>query len=203
MHNEILSKTQVALLPLLAEFSKDFALVGGTAIALHLGHRQSVDFDLFSYDDFTNSAVKRKIAPHATVENILVNYAGEYTIVANGVKVTFLTYPYNIEAEARLGRTIRMPDLLTLAAMKAFALGRRAKWKDYVDIYYITKAEHSLAQIADKGKEIFGGEWNEKIFRESLSYFDDIDYSEKVIFMPQFAVDEQEIKKALTALSIN
>ena len=47
MHKEIFTKEQTDLLPLIKEFSKDFILVGGTAIALHIGHRQSIDFDLF------------------------------------------------------------------------------------------------------------------------------------------------------------
>lgn len=48
LHKEIITKEQSKLLPLVAEFSKDFGLVGGTAIALYLGHRRSIDFDLFS-----------------------------------------------------------------------------------------------------------------------------------------------------------
>jgi len=47
MHPEILSKEQLELLPFLGQFNKRFFLVGGTAIALQIGHRQSIDFDLF------------------------------------------------------------------------------------------------------------------------------------------------------------
>ncbi len=52
-HKEILTKEQIKLLPLLGKFSKDFGLVGGTAVALHLGHRRSLDFDLFSSKKFS------------------------------------------------------------------------------------------------------------------------------------------------------
>ncbi len=45
MHTEILNKVQSELLPVVSHFSKDFYLVGGTAIALYLGHRASIDFD--------------------------------------------------------------------------------------------------------------------------------------------------------------
>jgi hypothetical protein len=48
MHREILSKGQLALLPLIKLFSKEFYLAGGTAVALHIGHRRSIDFDLFT-----------------------------------------------------------------------------------------------------------------------------------------------------------
>jgi hypothetical protein len=56
MHRDILSENQIRLLPLIKTYSTDFGLVGGTAIALHLGHRRSIDFDLFTDKDFSNPA---------------------------------------------------------------------------------------------------------------------------------------------------
>jgi len=47
MHNEILSPAQTELLLLIKSFRREFYLVGGTAIAVHIGHRRSIDFDLF------------------------------------------------------------------------------------------------------------------------------------------------------------
>ena len=47
MHLEILNKEQKELLPILSQFKREYYLVGGTAIALHIGHRESIDFDLF------------------------------------------------------------------------------------------------------------------------------------------------------------
>jgi len=73
-----------------------------------------------------------------------------------------------------------MPDLLTLAAMKAFALGRRAKWKDYFDLYFILKDHFGFYQICDKADELFKGHFSGKLFREQLSYHKDIDHSEQV-----------------------
>jgi hypothetical protein len=87
MHLEILDKKQQELLHYLQWFNRSFYLVGGTAIAFHLGHRRSLDFDL------------------ATPSTLI--------------------------------KHISLPTLLSLAAMKAFALGRRAKWKDYVDLFFI------------------------------------------------------------------
>lgn len=131
-----------------------------------------------------------------------MNEEGEYTVSVNGVKVTFFTYPYPIEASLCFEKIARLPDLLTLSAMKAYALGRRAKWKDYVDLYFIMKDRHSLGEISAKAKEIFGGEFNEKIFREALGYFKDVNYEEQVIFMPGFEVSEDVIQKKLTELSL-
>ena len=52
MHLEVLSKKQAAFLPFLSVYKEEFGLTGGTAIALHVGHRQSIDFDLFSVKPF-------------------------------------------------------------------------------------------------------------------------------------------------------
>ena len=54
MHKEILTEVQNELLPMVKSFQKKFTLVGGTAIALHIGHRESLDFDLFSREPFRN-----------------------------------------------------------------------------------------------------------------------------------------------------
>ncbi len=202
MHREILTKEQIALLPLVKLFSKSFGLVGGTAVALHIGHRESIDFDLFSYDDFNNSSIKRKIEKIVSIDNTLVKKGGEYTFVIGGVKFTFFQYPYKIDYTERFDTLIRLPDLLTLAAMKIFALGRRAKWKDYVDMYFILRKFHSLEEINKKAREVFGKEYNEKIVRSQLSYFDDVNYAEKVIYKKGFSVDDATVKKFLIEKSI-
>lgn len=103
----------------------------------------------------------------------------------------------------RFNRAVRLPDLLTLAAMKAFALGQRSKWKDYVDLYFIMKGGYSLDAISKKADEMFGGEFNGRIFREALAYFDDINYAEQVIFMPGFEVADATIKRELTKFSLS
>ena len=202
MHKEIFTKEQQELLPLIKEFSKDFILVGGTAIALHIGHRQSIDFDLFSYGEFNNKKVKRKIIKYRKIDKTYRSETGEYTLMVNGVKITFYDFPYKIKSSAHLDKKIRLPDLLTLAAMKAFALGNRGKWKDYVDLYFIIKDHYSLDEISKKGKEVFGGEFNERIFREALSYFDDINYSEEVVYMKGFEASDAKVKKALIEFSL-
>jgi len=202
LYKEILTKEQIKLLPLIKEFSNDFVLVGGTAIALHIGHRHSIDFDLFSYDYFDNRKIKRKISHSIKINEIYVDESGEYTLMVNNVKITFYNFPYKIKSLVRLDKIIKIPDLLTLAAMKSFALGRRARWKDYVDLYFIMKDYYSFGEISKKGNEIFGDEFNERIFRGALAYFKDVDYSEKIIYMKGFKVKEEKVKKELIEFSL-
>jgi hypothetical protein len=203
MHKEILTAEQIELLPFLKNFRRGFGLCGGTAIALHIGHRQSLDFDLFSIKEFDNHNLTEKIRDkHHVIQKVFVDHDGEYTAVIAGAKFTFLHYPFNIKFSKDLGGYIKMADLLTLAALKAYALGRRAKWKDYVDLYFIIRDHYSLDIISKRAVEIFGDLFNEKIFRAQLAYFQDIDYSEAVIWMPKFAVKDAEIKKCLLERSI-
>jgi len=61
MHHEILTANQVELLKYLSTFKRDFFLVGGTAIAFYLGHRRSIDFDLFSNMELNKFAIKKKL----------------------------------------------------------------------------------------------------------------------------------------------
>jgi Nucleotidyl transferase AbiEii toxin, Type IV TA system len=61
MHLEILSKEQIELLPLISQFKREYYLVGGTAIALHIGHRESIDFDLFREKDICKKDVYTKL----------------------------------------------------------------------------------------------------------------------------------------------
>jgi hypothetical protein len=203
MHKEILTKEQIELLPIISEFSKDFGLVGGTAIALHIGHRESIDFDMFSLKSFGNMQIRNKISEKIKIDNIIVNKLGEFTILIKGVKITFFHYPFDIKFNEKFGYSVRMPDLLTLAAMKAYALGMRAKWKDYVDLYFILKDFYSIEKIAKKTKEIFKGEFNERMFRSQLSYFGGINYQESVVYKEGFEISEEVIKKALIEFSLS
>lgn len=203
MHDEILTPEQSSLLSIVKLFSGDFGLVGGTAIALHLGHRESIDYDLFTFNEFTNQKIRRKISQATKIDTIIRDESGQFTLMINGVRFTFFQFPYKINYSQSFDGIIKLPDILTLAAMKAFALGRRAKWKDYVDLYFILKAHHSVSQITGRGVEIFGNEFNEKIFRTQLAYFKDIDYSETVIYKEGFSTDDEIIKKALVEFSLD
>ncbi len=202
MHKEILTKEQKELLPLIKEFYNDYGLVGGTAIALHLGHRRSIDFDLFSDKKFGNRSLLNKIWKHQKTDRIIVNKLDELTVIVKGVKITFFRFPFTVKYECDFDDIIKFPDLLTLSAMKAFALGMRAKWKDYVDLYFIINEYFSVNEIIQKGEDIFGGNFNEKLFRVQLGYFEGINYEEEVEFLPGLEVDEEIIKKKLIEFSL-
>jgi hypothetical protein len=120
----------------------------------------------------------------------------------NGVTVTFFHYPYPVEHPEMLEGIISMPSLLSLSAMKAFALGRRAKWKDYVDLYFMLKDYFAVKEISMEAERIFGQLFSGKLFRAQLAFHKDVDYSEPVEYLPGFEVDDQEIKDFLIDKSL-
>ncbi len=202
MHKEILTVEQLELLPLVKSFGDDFGLVGGTAIALYLGHRRSIDFDLFSLKEFDNGEIRKRILKFNQIDQVIRDEMDQFSLQIGGARFTFLTYPYSIIFSEDLENIIKLPDLLVLAAMKAFALGRRAKWKDYVDLYFIARQYKGIKEICVKAREIFGQEFNEKLFRAQLAYFTDINYSEAIIFMPGFEISDEKIKQELIEISL-
>ena len=85
--------------------------------------------------------------------------------------------------------------------MKAFALGKRAKWKDYVDLFFLLK-QIPLVGLTTKANGLFGSEFNEKLFRVQLSYFKDVDYSEEVQYMPGYETDQKAVEEYLETISL-
>ena len=120
MQEEVLSGKQKDLLPFIATFSDNFGLIGGTAIALQLGHRRSIDFDLVTFSQLETSRIRGKIGDKHKVDSVLIDETNEYTLVIGGVKVTFLSYPFKFNFDVSISGFIKMPDLITLAAIKAY-----------------------------------------------------------------------------------
>ncbi len=167
MHLEILSEQQRELLPFIAQFRRNFYLVGGTAIALQMGHRRSIDFDLFTAKKINKSRIREKVFELSYRKQTLFDDVDQAHFYINEVKTTFFHYPYPVEHLAMLDGVISMPTLRSLAAMKAFALGRRAKWKDYVDLYFLLKNYFSIKEISTEAVQIFGELFSEKLFRNN------------------------------------
>ena len=201
MHNNILTYKQRKLLPLIKDFSKDFYLVGGTAIALHVGHRRSIDFDLFTGVDIKRRSIRNRIEKDGfAIQSVLYEAFDQLHVIVNSVKITFFNFPYEIVHPIDFEGIIRIPPLLDLAAMKTYALGGRAKWKDYVDLYFVLRDYHDLKKISSRAAEIFGNSFNAKLFREQLCYFDDIDYSERIEYVGE-GIDDETIKMFLTDMA--
>lgn len=201
-HDEILSDAQKDLIPLITLFGEEFGMVGGTALALQLGHRKSIDFDLFTPKPFDAGKIRETIVRFGGKIQTLIDSFEEYTVSVSGVKITFARYPFPLEFAVPWKENLFLADTETIASMKAYALGRRVKWKDYVDLYCIFQSGITLQRIVERATEMFGEEFNEKNFRVQLAYFEDIDYTETVESMPGFETKEETIRRYLTEKSV-
>ncbi len=197
MHLEVLNKDQKVLLPLVAKFQKEYYMVGGTAIALHIGHRMSIDFDLFKKGKIRPKNIFSKFEDMNEIALVTLNRHGQLNLNCRNVKFTFFEFEYDILHLIIIEKSISIPTLLDLAAMKAFAMGMRSKWKDYLNLYFIIKNHLPIVEISRRAKELFKGMFNEKLFRSQLSYFDGINYDEQVEFMPGFEVSDENVKEYL------
>lgn len=200
-HKEILNENQIELLPLIGEFKREYYLVGGTAIALYLGHRRSIDYNLFKFSVLNRKKNLDKIQSLGFKPIVTWNVADQMNLIVNDVKLTFFQYPFQIKSNNVFDGIVRIPDLLDLAAMKAYALGRRSKWKDYVDLYFLLNDKFTLGEISNRATEIYGDLFSDKLFRSQLSYFEDVDYSEEVDYLIPTPPTKEEIKNRLIAIS--
>jgi hypothetical protein len=195
MYENILSTNQKRLIPFLETFQREYYLVGGTAIALQLGHRESIDFDMFKQGTVHKNKITAKLKTYGWDYHLIYTDADSFHIIVEDVKLTFFNYPFPVPVTKAFGK-IKMPHLLHLAAMKAYALGRRAKWKDYVDLYFILNQQITLNEIAEMATTLFGSMFSTKLFKQQLCYFDDLDYSEEVTYC-QTPVSDEWIKTSL------
>lgn len=183
MHSEALTQEAVHLLPKFSRV-KNFYLVGGTALALQIGHRLSVDFDFFSEDALPKdllSKVKRIFAPLPL--EVTYRAPEQLNLNIHGVKTTFFHYEYAVVDELVPYKGIFLASIREIAAMKAFAIGKRLAFRDYVDWYFLLKEKHAtLQEVIDHAAIKYGGDFNDRLFLGQLVSFEDI-ATQKVDFL--------------------
>jgi hypothetical protein len=186
MHTEALTEEGIKLFPSLAAFD-GFYLAGGTALALQIGHRLSIDFDFFSGGAIERTLLStvKKIFPDLPVEPA-VNNPEELTAFVGAVKLTFLSYPFPlIESLVSLDGLPAL-SVREIGTTKAYTIGRRGTYKDYIDLYFIIAEHHAeLQEIISMAEKKFGREFNSRLFAEQLLFMDDVrDYQIDFLKLP-------------------
>ncbi len=176
-YTEKLDKERQEVFKNLKKFSSDFVLAGGTAIMLQIGHRLSYDFDCFSMNLLPDSLLRK--AKNIFGKTILPELDTREQLTfktPKSVSVTFVYHPYHPVKPVIKTPFISLFDLDDLAANKAYTIGRRPAWRDYVDLFFFLKWNlYDINKIIKLTNEKFQGEFNEKLFLEQLVYYDDID----------------------------
>lgn len=183
MYNKVLNEKSKELLPKFKGF-KHFYLAGGTGLALQIGHRISVDFDFFSPKSVTKNLLKQCEKTFAGAKiSVSVNNSDELTIFINGIKTTFLHYHYPVIGRLLSYKGIKILNAKEIGATKAYTIGRRGSFKDYVDLYSIMSLRiSSLEEIIRLAEKKYADVFNSRLFLEQLLYFEDLDET-KLIFL--------------------
>lgn len=148
-----------------------FRLVGGTSLALQLGHRLSIDLDLFSYQSPVPGNIQSVLMQHGMkVENISLSERIKILKI-DGIKVDFVDYPYNWLNNTLLFENIRLASMEDIAAMKLSAITNRGTKKDFVDIYYLL-SHISLQEMLRLYHQKYP-EASDFLLYKSLIYFED------------------------------
>ena len=177
-----------------SDLAQNFYLAGGTALALQLGHRESIDLDWFSQTDFSNSVIKEKLPQLGKVE-IIGEEEGTVNAVLDGVKLSFLRYRYPLVFPLVMFGKVKLADERDIAAMKIDAASSRGSKKDFIDIYFLLK-KYSLAELIGVFEQKYKGiTYNKLHILKSLVYFADAD-NEPMPVMIQRA-DWEEVKESL------
>lgn len=175
LYLEILDKERKDVFRKLGAFSREGVLAGGTAVALQLKHRYSYDFDVFLEKEDVG-AMRGKAKKVFGFKEIMVDRKEQLTFIGNdNVKLTFLSYPHKPLHKKIRTDSISLFHMKDLAADKAFVIGRRGQWRDYVDFFFLLKKRViSLPVVIRESRKRFGGEFSEKLFLEQLVYYKDI-----------------------------
>lgn len=179
-HLEVLPSAQRTLWGELGQMPRAFVLYGGTAIALRLGHRQSIDFDFFTAHDFDPPTLQRDV-PFLQDAVTLRRAPGTWTvrIERNGsIKLSLLHTPFlkQLETPRALSEGgCRVATLLDLAAAKASVVQQRAESKDYIDLDALISNGMSLPQILAAAMLVHGSRFDPQSTLKALCYFGDGD----------------------------
>lgn len=196
MHPETIDKKTESVLAKIKNLPwiKNFYLAGGTALALQLGHRESIDLDFFSVADFSVQKIKTDLSK---IGKLAVDYEEKGTLsgALDGVKISFFHYDYNQLFPLISYGGIFLADERDIAAMKIDTISSRGSRKDFVDIYFLMK-EYGLEEIIgffeNKYKNIH---YNKLHILKSLVYFTDAENDPQPLMRADF--DWEKAKKEI------
>lgn len=175
------------------DFIKRAYLAGGSALALQLGHRRSIDFDFFTDQEFELKEVKETlcaVGSYKAQQETPKTIVGEF----NRIKFSLFYYPYKLISRTIQFKGVNLASKSDIAAMKLVAITDRGTKKDYIDLYFLANKCFPLEKMFDYyDKKYHNFEVNKLTLLKALQYFDDAERSE----MPQMIekINWKELKK--------
>ena len=174
---------------------KNFFLVGGTSLAIQLGHRKSIDLDLFTMVDFDVNSMLEFLEEYF---NFKMNYSSKNTLKGSieNIKVDLLSHKYPLVKEPAVTLGIRHLQIEDIAAMKINAIaGDGTRSKDFIDIYFILK-HFSIQQLLD----FYGVKYETRNLLhvlKSLNYFEDVNLDDWPEMLKEKDLTFSEVRQAI------
>jgi hypothetical protein len=182
-------------------YLQGFYLVGGTALALYLGHRKSVDIDLFSNFSFDTSGLLEQI--HQDFQYHLF-YTASNTLKGSitSINLDILAHRYQLIGEPETIQGVKVMSVPDIAAMKLNAVsmsGQRSK--DFIDVYYLLQ-QYRLEELLAFYKKKYNQD-NDSHILKSLIYFDEVDLADWPVLIKNPALKWINIKTFIEKAVLN
>ena len=160
----------------LKAFKSMGVLGGGTALSLQIGHRASYDFDIFSYQKLPRAwgnDIKKVFGNNCEK---LLDFDDQLNLkTSDSVNITFFYDDFKLLFKPEKTPFIDLMNVWDVACNKAYIIGRRPKWRDYIDLYFLLKEGHiTLKKTIDLSSKKFGSDFSERLFLQQLVYWKDI-----------------------------
>lgn len=194
LHLETISPDTLTLLKKIQSLDEfnNTRLVGGTALALQLGHRKSIDLDFFGNFETSLEELTTILSEFSTVTPVSSSRITRFLVV-DGVKVDIVSYPYGWIDNPVSAEGVVLAGIKDIAAMKLSAITNRGTKKDFIDYYFLLK-RYSLKELIELYRQKYS---DAQLFTsiKSLSYFDDAESDP----MPDMIVpvDWDEVKSTI------
>ncbi len=176
-------------------YMRGFNLAGGTALALYLGHRRSIDIDLFGISSFDEQLLLDQLAPDL---NFSLQFAARNTLKGSieGIKTDILAHRYPLIDEVVHSDSLILLSIPDIAAMKLNAIalsGQRVK--DFVDIYFLLE-RYTLDEMLDFYRRKYTLQ-NDAIVLKSLAWFEDAELADWPVILKEPGLRWNKVKKRL------
>ena len=171
IYKNILSEKHLEVLKKLKSLPKGTYMAGGTALALQLGHRTSLDFDFYTKEHFETEIVLKSF--QQDVPDIKIERIAKDTLIldADGISVSLFYYPYELIRNLVSFEGINLASIGDVAAMKMLAVSMRGKRRDFIDVYYLLQ-KFSLEEIIKFTIEKYPS-YQPMVILKGLIYFKD------------------------------
>lgn len=164
-------------------YLEKFNLVGETSLALQLGHRLSVDLDLFTTTDFNSDEILPRILADFSEVELIHKSPKTLILLINTIKVDLIKFSYPLFHPLIIDQNIRLQNIKDIIPTKLDAIAGRGKKKDFYDLFYLLHSD-SLQEMFELYKKMFP---HSTIFHviKSITYFDDADVDpDPIVFDP-------------------